>query len=112
MVEIIGVVIAVGSPFAWIAYNHPAGFKRIYWPLFWIAGVIMLCVQIWSFAVTTAFSALTPFIKPDAIKAASAAIAAINPTSFWILLSFFAFHAYFSFLLWLHEILGIKQQQP
>jgi hypothetical protein len=111
MAEIIGAVIAIATPFAWIAYKHPAGFKRIFWPLICIATVALLCVQIWSLAVTEAFGALSPFIQPDAFKAASSAIAAIKPPLFWILLSFLDFLAYFLFLLRLHEILGTENQQ-
>ncbi|QHD66840.1 hypothetical protein GS397_07115 [Sphingobium yanoikuyae] len=111
MVEIIAVIISIATPFALIAYKHPIGFRRIYWPISVIGLAVFLGICLWSIAIVTAHGALRPFIKPDAIEAASNAIAAINTTSYWFLLNYLAFQAYFSILLWLPEILGIKEQQ-
>ena len=110
MDALITILIPIASALAWIAYAHPTGFKRIYWPLIWITGTAFLCVQTWSIAVTKTFAVLSPFIKDGSVNLASKVIAEINPNSFWFLLGYLALLFYFSALYWIHAILGKKHE--
>jgi hypothetical protein len=76
------ILLAILSSGAWLAYKHPAAYKKLKLPSkIFICGLFYVCVYlIWHFASKTTSGALLPYIDQSKTKEAKEAISALTFT--------------------------------
>lgn len=100
-------VLALVSSLAYLAVKHPAIYEKLFNKLYLLLCVIFLAMVVWSSAVSMAFTAVLPFIKPDNLDAAKLAADNIAIPFSWGVLGMLGGLGYVLFLSWLaHQVLN------
>jgi hypothetical protein len=91
---VIPLVVTAASFLAWLAYNHPAEFKRLHPWLLASAVIAQLCFIVWNFGVMYASSAILPLVPSGKRNAFELAHASVSVPNLVILLGAPAFAIY------------------
>ncbi len=106
---LVSIALAVASPLAVIAYKHPKPFARLYFWLWGIGLVAMLCVGSREAGLNTASRAMRPFLASAKVDEADVALDTHRMPG-WVIPAFWGWWAYLSILLAL-PYLGIVATQ-
>ena len=103
-------ILALISGLTFLAYKHPIAFKRLFWPLFFLITAAFFVATAWNGAVSSVLSALSEFIPPTQLQAASLKAHELDFPS-WHTLAFLCSGLYMSFLLWLPILLAEDKEK-
>lgn len=96
---------------AWVAYKHPKGFRRLYWPLHAVITLGYLVATLWSISSSVTATVLIPFMRDPMSREAAAALDAVRPPLGVGLFVVFGLLIYLSVLFFLPNILGLKDDE-
>lgn len=99
-------LLSILTGLTYIAYKHPAGYRRIYWFAGFSAGAVGIMSFVWTIARDVTFNAILPFLRPDKIEAAKAAVQSIQ-MPLWAAGLLLAVATYLLILAFLPNILGM-----
>lgn len=104
-----GIALAGVTALAWIAYNHPVGYKRLYRVLSWGGTIVFVSLLIFDVAYTVGWYAAT-----DAARKAVKDLPPLPRQELfgfgWVLLIYVSMGAYLLILSFLHPILGTTRR--
>ena len=89
-----GAILATLSGLAFLAYNHPDVYAKIYIPLMVIPWLGTIGILIWFGGASDAYVTFLPFMKPDTSNVALHALDPIRQTLWWCLGGATAFGIY------------------
>lgn len=101
-----GLFVAAIGGLTYVAYKHPDGYSRMYWPLMGAVILSMTGILIWELGISAGLGALLPLLQDGKAEDALRATNAIKILSGWHFAAYFVLIVYLMFLSALPHILG------
>src|SRR5437879_6489866 len=102
---ITGLALAAIGAVTWVAYKHPEGYKRLYWPLLITLWITYTCLNLWDVSSAHTYAALLNFIPREKAAEAQKIVAELVVLKTWLHVVYWFLIGYTVFLSYLHEIL-------
>lgn len=102
--------LAAVSSITFIAYKHPAAYRRLYMPIFALITIAVCGLLGWEAGNAAGFEAAIKFVPKEQVAAATVAASAFRVSPGMVTLGFLLSGAYLAFLLNLPHILSEKNR--